>query len=60
MMMITYYQIRPRIMRLPGPVHALWFICEIALLLWLSTLSYQRIEMPLRRWLRARLDVRAA
>ena len=58
--MIIHYQIRPRLNALPPAAHAIWMVCEIVLILFLSTVSYRRLEIPLRHWIRARLDPCAA
>ncbi|MBL9116063.1 MAG: acyltransferase [Verrucomicrobiaceae bacterium] len=51
-MLITYYQIRPRVMGLPLGLRVIWAAVEIALLLGVSFLSYQKLERPARRWVR--------
>ena len=51
--MITRYQIRPRLAGSSPPILALWMLAELCLIVVISTLSFHRIEMPLRNWTRA-------
>ncbi|MBN8420887.1 MAG: acyltransferase [Verrucomicrobia bacterium] len=55
-LLIVGYKIRPILPFHSAPLLALWILLEITFMLWLATLSYKRIELPLRNWLRERLD----
>lgn len=50
--LITCYQVRPRLQGLPVAVGALWLGVEVLLMLALAALSYRKLELPLRDWIR--------
>lgn len=52
--LITCYQVRPRLQGLPVAVGALWLGVEVLLMLALAALSYRKLELPLRDWIRGR------
>jgi peptidoglycan/LPS O-acetylase OafA/YrhL len=52
LMLITYYQLRPRFVGSPIGVKILWSLIEVALLLTVSAISYSRFEMPVRKWVK--------
>jgi peptidoglycan/LPS O-acetylase OafA/YrhL len=58
--MVTYYQIRPRLISMSPAILALWMMVEVCLILVVSTLSFHRIEIPLRNWIRSRLAAAAS
>ncbi len=49
----THSVVRPRLMAMPVGVRVMWIVFEFAFVLWISHLSYHRLEVPLRRWLRS-------
>ena len=49
----THNVIRPHLVSMPVYVRAAWIVFEIAFTLGLSHLSYHRLELPMRRWLRS-------
>ena len=49
----THHVIRPHLVSMPVSVRAAWIVFEIAFTLGLSHLSYHRLELPMRRWLRS-------
>ena len=49
----THNVIRPHLVSMPASVRAAWIVFEIAFTLGLSHLSYHRLEIPMRRWLRS-------
>ena len=49
----TYNVLRPHLGAMPVYVRAAWIVFEIAFTLGLSHLSYHRLELPMRRWLRS-------
>ncbi len=50
--LITYYQVRPRLQGLPVGVRVVWLGVEVLLMLALAALSYRKLELPLRDWIR--------
>ena len=48
----THTVIRPHLVSMPAYVRAAWIVFEFAFILGLSNLSYHRLELPMRRWLR--------
>jgi peptidoglycan/LPS O-acetylase OafA/YrhL len=53
MALITYYQIRPRLMDMPLVVKLCWAVLEMVILLSLAAWSYRKVELPARQWVRA-------
>ena len=49
----THNVIRPHLAPMPVYARVAWIVFEIAFTLGLSHLSYHRIELPMRRWLRS-------
>lgn len=49
----THHVLRPHLMPMPIYVRAAWIVFEFAFALWFSHLSYHRLELPMRRWLRS-------
>ena len=50
----THTVVRPHLVSMPGFVRAAWVVFECAFTLWLSHVSYRRLELPLRNLLKPR------
>ncbi|MEO7318234.1 MAG: acyltransferase [Chthoniobacteraceae bacterium] len=49
----THIVIRPHLVPMPAYVRVAWIVFEFTFALGLSHLSYHRLELPMRRWLRS-------
>ena len=49
----THAVVRPRLVSMPSYVCVIWIMFEFTFILWISHLSYYRLELPLRRRLRS-------